>query len=239
MAQLLRTLVVDDEERIRLILRKVLERSGHLVTTASSGEEALDLLHDERFDAILLDLMLGGPVDGQRVLELARWRWPTTVVIILTGHGSLDSAVEAIQEGVDGYLLKPVKPAELQRAVEAAISRRKRMAEAQEDQAEEQVLRQGPFEVDLRTHTVTYAEEPLDLSSRELALLAYLIRHTPEVVGSKELVSVVRGYTPEFEPEARDIIKWYIHRLRQKVEPDPSEPRHILNVRGIGYRFAG
>lgn len=65
------------------------------------------------------------------------------------------------------------------------------------------------------------------------------MQYAPQVVGPKELVRVVRQYEPEYMPEAREIIKWYVHRLRQRVEPDPSHPRYILNVRGVGYRFAG
>src|SRR5690554_6574215 len=100
------TLVMDDESGIRFFIKETLQRAGHNVTTASSGEEALDILRDTRFDLVMLDLMLGGRVDGLRVLEAIRWRWPEAVVIILTAHGSLDSAMEAIREGVDRYLLK-------------------------------------------------------------------------------------------------------------------------------------
>lgn len=234
----IRTLIVDDEERIRFVLKETLERVEHVVTTAASGEEALDLLHDTPFDLLLLDLMLGGVIDGQRVLQAARWRWPTTVVIMMTGHGSLESAVEAIQEGVDGYLLKPVKPEEVRRAVQEAFYRRAKMLERQETETEIRLLRCGPISVDQQRHIATYDEKPLELSAHEMALLAHLITSAPKVVSPKDLVATVRDYRPQHEYEARDIVKWYIHRLRQKVEPDPSSPRHILNVRGVGYRIA-
>jgi DNA-binding NtrC family response regulator len=100
------TLVVDDEEKIQLFLAETLKREGHVVTTVGSGEEALDLLQDTAFNLAILDLKLGGRIDGHRVLEAIRWRWPAMVVIILTAHGSLDSALEAIHEGIDNYLLK-------------------------------------------------------------------------------------------------------------------------------------
>ncbi len=232
------TLIVDDEERIRFVLKETLQRVGHTVTTASSGEEALDLLHDTPFDVLLLDLMLGGAIDGQRVLEAVRWRWPATVVVMLTAHGSLESAVEAIREGVDGYLLKPVKPEEVRKAVQEALYRRKKLRESEEAAAEAPVLQKGAFTIDLQRHTAAYNGQPLDISPRELALLTHLIQKAPEVVTTKELVAVVRDYSPEYEYEARDIIKWYVYQLRQRVEPEPSKPRHILNVRGIGYRFA-
>ncbi len=122
-----RALIVDDEDSIRFLLQETLQRVGHIVTTASSGEEALQKLQDGEFDVILLDLMLGGRVDGQRVLEAVRWRWPATVVIIITGHASLESAVEAIQEGVDGYLVKPVDPEDVRKAIEEVFYRRQQL----------------------------------------------------------------------------------------------------------------
>ena len=239
MAKVMRTLVVDDEERIRFFLAETLERVGHLVTAASSGEEALDRLQETAFDLAILDLKLGGAVDGQRVLEAIRWRWPATMVIMLTAHGSLDSAVEAIQEGVDGYLLKPVRPADVRRAVEEAIYRRQKLLEAEQQEGDENILQRGPFRVDLDRHQATFEDRPLDLSPRDFALLVHLMQKAPQVVGPKELVRVVRQYEPDHMYEAREVIKWYIHRLRKKVEPDPANPQYILNVRGVGYRFAG
>jgi len=239
MVDLLRTLVVDDEERIRFFLTETLERVGHIVTAVASGEEALHRLQDTAFDLAILDLKLGGPVDGQRVLEAIRWRWPATVVIMLTAHGSLESAVDAIQEGVDGYLLKPVRPEEVRRAVEEALYRREKLLEAEQQATGENLLQRGPFTVDLERHEATVEGRPLDLSPRDFTLLVHLMQHAPQVVGPKELVRVVRQYEPDHMHEAREIIKWYIHRLRKKVEPDPANPRYILNVRGVGYRFAG
>jgi DNA-binding response OmpR family regulator len=238
-ADLLRTLVVDDEERIRFFLTETLERAGHIVTAAASGEEALDRLQDTAFDLAILDLRLGGPIDGQRVLEAIRWRWPATVVIMLTAHGSLESAVDAIQEGVDGYLLKPVRPADVRRAIEEALYRRQKLLEAEQEARGEHLLQRGPFRVDLERHEATFEGRSLDLSPRDFTLLVHLMQNAPQVVGPKELVRVVRQYEPDHMHEAREIIKWYIHRLRTKVEPDPSNPRYILNVRGVGYRFAG
>jgi DNA-binding response OmpR family regulator len=237
MAEVMKTLVVDDEEKIRFFLTETLERVGHIVTAAASGEEALDRLQETAFDLAILDLKLGGAIDGQRVLEAIRWRWPATVVIMLTAHGSLESAVDAIQEGVDGYLLKPVRPADVRQAVEEAIYRRQKLLEAEEQDGEEG-LQRGPFCVDLERHQATFEGRPLDLSPRDFALLVHLMQKAPQVVGPKELVRVVRRYEPDHMYEAREIIKWYIHRLRKKVEPEPSNPRYILNVRGVGYRFA-
>jgi len=233
----LRALVVDDEQNIRFFLAETLERMGHIVIAVASGEQALEHLQDTSFDLVILDLKLGGAIDGQRVLESIRWRWPATIVIILTAHGSLESAMEAIQEGVDGYLLKPVRPADMRQAVEDALYRRENLHKA-ERKRNEHTLQHGPFRGDLERHEATFEDRLLELSPRDFALLVYLIQNAPQVVGPKELVRIVRQYEPEYTPEAREIIKWYIHRLRKKVEPDPSNPRYILNVRGVGYRLA-
>jgi DNA-binding response OmpR family regulator len=213
------------------------------VTGAASGEQALDLLRDRRFDLAILDLMLGGRVDGLKVLEAIRWRWPAMAVVILTAHGSLESAMAAIQEGVDGYLLKPVEPAELRQAAREALERRRgllRDADLDGDQRAEDeahLLKRGPFTVNPKKYEVTMDGQPVELTPREFVLLVHLMQNADRAVSPQELVEVVREYKPIDAYEARDIIKWYIYRLRRKVEPDPTEPCYILNVRGIGYTF--
>ena len=234
----LETLVVDDEQGIRFFLEKTLTKSGHSVSTVGSGEEALEALRDKRYDLMMLDLKLGGRVDGLRVLEAVRWRWPSTIVIMLTAHGSLDSAQAAIDEGVDGYLLKPVDPAEVRETIAEAVERRQRVVDSHVDaKAREKHVQAGPFFIDRKKYVATYQGEPLDLTRREFRLLVHLIENNQRVIEPPELVRVARDYDPEDIQEARDIIKWYIHRLRQKVEPDPSQPQFIVNVRGVGYRF--
>ncbi len=238
MTDQLHTLVVDDERGIRFFLKKTLEKDGHIVQGAASGEDALEKLRDTQFDLMMLDLKLGGHVDGLRVLEAVRWRWPSTIVIMLTAHGSLESATSAIEEGVDGYLLKPVEPDEVREAIKDAIKRRERILESEaEAQAKKKHLQRGPFFIDRGKYVATFQGEPLDLTPKEFKLLVHLMENSQRVVEPPELVRVTRDYDPEDLNEARDIIKWYIHRLRQKVEPDPSEPRYIVNVRGVGYRF--
>jgi DNA-binding response OmpR family regulator len=237
MTEQVRTLVVDDEERVRFFIEETLRRAGYIVVTASSGEEALDRLRETPFDLVMLDLKLGGRVDGLRVLEAVKWRWPQTVVVILTAHGSLESAMAAIREGVDGYLLKPVEPYEVRQAVQEALDRRKRLAQSREVDEEEHVLQRGPFSVDLKKHLATMDGQLLELTPSEFKLLVHLMQNAHRVITPRELVRVVQEYECEYQREAQDIIKWYIHRLRRKVEPDPSRPRYILNVRGVGYRF--
>ena len=237
MTEQVHTLVVDDEERICFFLEETLQRAGHAVLTASSGEEALDRLRETPFDLVMLDLRLGGRVDGLRVLETVKWRWPETAVIILTAHGSLESALAAIREGVDGYLLKPTGAAEIRQVVQEVLARRKGLARLEDVGKKEHFLQWDALSVDQEKHLATLDGQPLDLTPREFQLLAHLMQNAHRVISPGELVQVVQGYNCEDEREAREIIKWYIHRLRHKVEPDPSNPRYVLNVRGVGYTF--
>lgn len=230
------TLVVDDEPGVRFFVEETLHRSGHDVTTVKSGEEALKTLRDTPFDVVVLDLKLGGKVDGIKVLEAIRWRWPQTSVIIFTAHGSLDTALEAIDHGIEKYVQKPLSPKELRKVVEDVLAARKKQQLKSQDERR-QILRKGPFRVDEGLHQVKMFEEKLDLTPSEFTLIVHLLRNDDRVISPEELVEVVRGYKPEDVIEARQIIKWYIHRLRQKVEQDSSHPKFILNVRGVGYRI--
>jgi DNA-binding response OmpR family regulator len=232
-----RTLVVDDEEGIRFFLQEALHQAGYVVTTAASGEEALELLEESSFDLIVLDLMLGGRVDGQRVLEAVRWRWPETVVVILTAHGSFESALAAIDEGVDGYLLKPAKQAEVLQTLQAASERREKQVRRSAASDLERVLQRGPFSFDLSAQQLTVHGQPVALTPNETRLLVHLMQNEGRVISAKELVRVVLQYDVDSLHEARQTIKWYVHCLRRKVEADPSNPSHILNVRGVGYMF--
>lgn len=237
MTQPVRTLIVDDDEGIRFFLAATLQRVGYGVTAATSGEEALALLRDTPFDLAILDLQLGGRVDGLRVLEAIRWRWPDMATIILTGYASLDSALTAIHEGVDGYLLKPANAEQVRQAAREALERRRGTARPQEEGGETHRLQRGPFSVDLEKHLVTKDGMPLELTNCEFELLVHLMQNAHRVVPPPELVLVLQQYECESLREARDIIKWYIHRLRRRVETNPSRPRYILNVRGAGYTF--
>ena len=229
-------LVVDDEEGIRFFLEQTLQRTGYAVTVAVTGGEALDRLRDIFFDLVLLDLRLGGRVDGLQVLEAIRWRWPNTVVIILTAHGSLESAMTAIRDGVDGYLLKPVEPEQVRDAIVEAFDRRAKLGSQRPLQGSaSEIVSHGPFVIDLNKHVATLDGKALELTPQEFGLLVYLIQNAHRVVSPKELVQVVRQFEPEYANEAREVIKWYIYRLRQRIEPDPDKPKFILNVRGVGY----
>jgi len=240
------TLVVDDDAGVRFTVAETLRRAGHDVVTAKDGTAALNLLRNERFDLAILDLQLGEKVDGLRVLEGIRWRWPQTAVVILTAHGSLESAMAAIREGVDGYLLKPAEPEDLLVATREALARRqvandpgvgRSPGSLAQPSAEPpaHLLRHGDLILDLDKHQAARAGQPVDLTPAEFKLLAHLVENAHRTVSPKELVRAMQGYEPDHQHEARQTVKWYIHRLRAKIEPDPVHPRCILNVRGFGY----
>jgi len=231
------TLVVDDEENIRSFIGKSLELVGHKIEFAKNGEEALEILRDQNFDLAVLDLNLGGKVDGLKVLEAIRWRWPEMAVVILTGHGSLESAMAAIRDGVDRYLLKPVDPPEIRKAAEEAIEKRRQYFDLKEKEAEQVELEAGPVYIHKEKLITRVNGEEVSLTSREFDLLVHLVQNSHRVVPPKELSKVVGDFTPDSEYEARNYIKWYIHQLRKKIEPDSSDPALIINVREGGYRF--
>jgi DNA-binding response OmpR family regulator len=263
-------LVVDDEQNIRLTLGALLRRAGHTVTTASSGEEAVSLFNAETFDLMLVDLQMPG-INGIQVVEALRGRGLDTEVIVLTGHGSLESAIEGIHQGIFDYMLKTSDPAQIIDRVASALAeraRRQRQASlistigqavqqlagngspVQQDVAQsggasagansstgtghERVVTIGQLQMDTWHQTATLSDRSLNLTPTEFRLLLCLAEHSGQMLSYTQLVRCAQGYETS-ELEAGELIKPHIHHLRQKIEPDPSAPRYLLNVRGKGY----
>lgn len=256
-----RILVVDDEPNIRKILVRTLERAGWHADTAEDGQEAITKISMDAYDLILLDLYME-PVDGLAVLEKIKQVDPETVVIILTAHGSLDSAVEALRLGAYDYVFKPASPDSIQARVKeglvqrsAALQRRRLMSQieslktilAELDEGElgqtaappkERFLKSRDLVVDRAHRTAILGETLLDLTTTEFDALVLLVENSPQPVSPTLLVRYALGYEAE-EKEAGDIIKWHIHQLRSKIEPAPEKPQYILTVRYKGYLWAG
>lgn len=262
-------LVVDDEQNIRLTLSAMLRRAGYSVTTASSGEEAVALFNSQTFDLMLVDLQMPG-INGIQVVEALRARGLDTAVIVLTGHGSLESAIEGIHHGIFDYMLKTSDPAQISERVATALAERsKRLrqttlistigqavkelagdrATAQHDDAApasstapaaagsagpERVVLIGQLQLDTWHQTATLGDRSLNLTPTEFRLLLCLAEHSGQMLSYTQLVRCAQGYETS-ELEAGELIKPHIHHLRQKIEPDPSTPRYLLNVRGKGY----
>lgn len=259
-------LVVDDEQNIRLTLSALLRRVGHTVTTASSGEEAVSLFSTQSFDMMLVDLQMPG-INGIQVVEALRARGLDTDVIVLTGHGSLESAIEGIHQGIFDYMLKTSDPAQIIERVAAGLSeraKRKRQntlistigqavqeltgsgVSQQQDEphssssvstgptGHERVVTIGQLQLDTWHQTATLSDRSLNLTPTEFRLLLCLAEHSGQMLSYTQLVRCAQGYETS-ELEAGELIKPHIHHLRQKIEPDPSAPRYLLNVRGKGY----
>ncbi len=254
---------MDDEEALRLSLGELLSDEGYEVTTVGSGEQALEKLNEMSFDLILVDLIMPG-IDGLQVMESAKRIAPEAAVIMLTAHGSLQSAIQALRRGAHDYLLKPCEIDEILASVESGLAKRRHESRRQELMArmeetlwelkssEQSLLPTGQTEavfrpqrflqardiiVDLQKHIVTVQGHLLELTPTELRLLACLMNQPDHVLSYRELVREVQNYDCD-EQEARAIIRVHVRRLRQKLEPNPANPQYVINVRGQGYMFA-
>lgn len=256
-------LIVDDEAAERITLGEVLRLEGYQVALAASGEEALTLARKQvpPFDIAVLDLRLPG-IDGLQVLDGIRQISDETVVILITGYGTLETAVHALRKGAYDFLLKPCPVDEVLSAVRRALSElkvgRHRRALVHQLQTTLQELVKtdatsdmevplpeeasdlvtvGDVVLDRAKHLVTTKGEPVDLTPTEFRLLECLIARADEVCSPQELVKCAQGYETDAWG-ARSIVRVHIRRLRRKLEPSPENPQYILNVRGVGYLFA-
>ncbi len=255
-----RILIVDDEPHVRLIIERTLAPEGYQVDTAADGAEAIARLRQHDYDVLLLDLQME-PMGGVEVLEASRQACSDLVVLILTAHGTLDSAVAALRLGAFDYLFKPASPETIRQRVRAGLAQRQQLLRRRqllkqvhvlretlseletepEDSAppaERRFLRSGRLTIDRHHRVASLDGRALDLTTAEFNLLVGLAETAPEAVSPRQLVKAALGYDVEHS-EARETAKWYIHHLRQKIEPDPAQPRYILTVRHQGYLWRG
>lgn len=221
-----RLLVIDDDRSLVELLSDYLGRAGHTVTGASDGQRGLDAAAAAEPDLVILDVTMPG-LDGWQTL--ARLRATSTVpVIMLTARGDEVDILRGFAGGVDDYVTKPFSFAQLAARVTAILDRR--MA----GPAPRDVLRGGDLEVDTVRHRVVRAGELVDLTPTEFAILATLMRSPGRVLSARQIVADVWG---EEYMEETGYIRRYVWHLRQKLEPDPHNPRYVRNERGIGYVF--
>ena len=224
-----RLLVVEDEPAVARGLRDAFVFKGYEVEVAVDGDAALESARRGGFDAILLDIMLPRR-SGFDVLETLRSEGDVTPAIMLTARGEEEDRVRGLVSGADDYVVKPFSITELVARVEANLRRRE-----MDRRPPERLVFDG-VEVDLDRQVVYRNGDPEELPSRETALLTYLIRHRDRVVSRTELLEMVWEYPNAAGVETRTVDN-YVVRLRQKVEPDPQEPRVVITVRGAGYRY--
>lgn len=256
-------LVVDDELSVCVALKGVLSRQGYQVDTVLSGAEALRFLSEQPVDLALLDLKMEG-MDGLELMIEIKQHWPDTVVMILTGYGTLESALGALRQGAHDYLLKPSSPQDIIASVEKGLEKKRQERRRQlllerieadlvelksemppsssakvahEDPFEEILfLQAGPLVMDLQKYTACFEGELLSLTPIEFKTLASLVRRQGEVIKCSTLVKEAQGYECD-ESEARAVVKTHVSHLRQKLRAISSEIEPIVNVRGVGYMF--
>ena len=222
-------LVVDDDERIRALLRRFLIRNGFLVTTARDAAHARRLLEGLDFDMIVLDVMMPGE-DGFALTRALRRRLATPI-LLLTARGETGDRIEGFESGADDYLPKPFEPRELLLRI-AAILRRMPTAEARGPK----FLSLGPLRYDADKGELWQGDSPLRLTGTEQALLKRLADTPREPVSRTELIEDLGRSPMEDAGESSErAIDVQITRLRRKIEPDPKEPRYLQTVRGTGY----
>jgi DNA-binding response OmpR family regulator len=222
-----KVLVVDDEPTIREIVVGYLERDGFKTLEAADGNRARELLEREAPDLVVLDLMLPES-DG---LELCRWiRSRSRVpVIMLTARGEESDRIVGLELGADDYVTKPFSPRELAARVRTVLRR------AEPGDAADERLSYDGLVIDSSTREVIRGNEPLRLTAREFDLLWFLASHPRRVFSREQLMQRVWGYSAALDTGTVTV---HVRRLREKIEDDPSHPRHLETVWGVGYRFA-
>ncbi|HET7759294.1 MAG TPA: response regulator transcription factor [Gaiellaceae bacterium] len=220
-------LVVDDEPLVRDVVTRYLEHDGHRVLAAADGDAARELIEHEALSLVLLDVMLPGQADG---LDLCRWIRSSSElpVILLTARVEEADRIVGLELGADDYVTKPFSPRELATRVRTVL-RRARPAAAPSDR-----ITLGPLELDARRHEVRRDGEALTLTAREFELLWFLASNPNCVFSRDQLMHRVWGYSAALDTGTVTV---HVHRLREKLEAEPSRPELLETVWGVGYRL--
>jgi DNA-binding response OmpR family regulator len=223
-----KVLVVDDEPTIVEVVGRYMERAGYETFVAGDGPEALRQAELHRPDLLVLDVMLPG-IDGIEVMRQLHERpGPRTAVILLTARGEESDRLVGLRDGADDYVVKPFSPAELVARVDAVL---RRVAPPSEQAPP---IEHGPLRVEPASRRVMLDGEEVSLTQREFDLLAYLAASPGQVFSRDQLMEAVWGYG-FFEDTSTVTV--HVRRLRAKLGDDPSEPRFIETVWGVGYRL--
>lgn len=226
-------LIVDDEKTFRYFLSLHLQAHEYHVTEAADGQSALKLINEQEFDVALVDLRLTD-MDGLEVMRYLRRVSPQTSVIILTGYGTLDSAVEALRQGIHDYLTKPFDTAELLASVADGVARRSTTATPEKQTVSEPLLRIRDLELNQASRQVMRNGDMVNLTPTEFDILFTLMSHPNTAIDAITLIKEVRGYKAT-EADARAIARVHVHRLRHKLEFDPTNPEYVITVAGGRY----
>src|SRR6266852_2325216 len=221
-----RILVVEDDPAMSVALRAGFEFEQHVVEMAADGEEGLHAATRSDHDVIILDVMLPKK-SGLDVCRELRRSGNNTPIIMLTARGQEVDKIVGLKLGADDYVTKPFSFMELLARLEAVMRRTKRAAPGEE-------VTFGDVKLDFRKYQATKSDLPVDLTQREFRILRYFLDHADEVVSREALLHHVWGYDSSAFTRTVDT---HMARLRQKIERVPAEPRHLLTVHRVGYRF--
>jgi DNA-binding response OmpR family regulator len=223
-----RILLVDDERSVQTLLTYPLRKDGYEVVSAHDGREALDAFARQRFDLIVLDLMLP-KIDGIEVCRRLRAR-SQVPIIMLTAKGDELDKVLGLEIGADDYITKPFSVREFRSRVRAALRR----SDMSRTRAAAEPIVAGALEIDFDRRAVTVGGDAATLTYVEFEILAALAATPGRVLSREELLEQVWGDSAYRDPRTIDV---HIRHLREKIEPDPRRPEYLLTVRGVGYRF--
>ena len=226
-------IVVDDDARIRDLLRRYLTQEGFEVSIAEDGKALNRLLLRESADLIVLDLMMPGE-DGLSICRRLRAAHDRTPIIMLTAKSEDVDRIIGLEVGADDYLGKPFNPRELLARIHAVLRRRPQPEAPGAPSSENEVVNFGPFCLDLGTRVLLKNNEEQPLPTGEFAMLKALVRHPRQPLSREKLALLARGR--EFEPFDRSL-DVQVSRLRKLVEEDAANPRYIQTVWGVGYVF--
>ncbi len=226
-------LVVDDDVRLRDLLRRYLGENGFQVYVAENAQAMNRFWIRESFDALILDLMLPGE-DGLSILKQLRAKKDMTPVIILTARGEDVDRILGLELGADDYLPKPFNPRELLARIHAVLRRRPVQDAPGAPSKTDEVVKFGDFELDLSTRVLKKNGEPVSLTTGEFAVLKAFARHPRQPLSRDKLMEMARGREYEAFDRSLDV---QVSRLRKLIEPDPSKPRYLQTVWGLGYVF--
>jgi DNA-binding response OmpR family regulator len=235
-------LVVDDEPVERQSLTDILRLEGYHVSAVANGEAAIDYVRTNPVDLILLDLRMPG-MSGLEVIKVLSRISPDVEIILLTAHGSIESAIDALRHRVNDYLLKPASPAQILESITRGLNRRsaklkiKQKQEVDLDADEHAIVALGDGTViDFGRRLVRSGNRIIFLTPAEGRLLKVFVENMGKVYSHRELVLLVQGYSTS-QQEAPEILRPLVSRLRQKLEVVPSLMERIVSVRGTGYVF--
>jgi len=218
-------LLVEDNERVARFVKKGLTEAGHTVDHADNGRDGMYHAVSEAYDAIVMDRMLPGGIDGLGIIEALRQQGSRVPILILSALDGVDDRIRGLRAGGDDYLTKPFAFGELLARLDALLRR------SQSQSSVETVMSLGDLTVDMLAHRVTRAGKPVALQPREFKLLAYLLRHANQVVTRTMLLENVWDY--HFDPQT-NVIDVHISKLRQKIDAGFATPL-LRTVRNAGY----